>query len=490
MNFIPTFVLAFIMLVFVLDSSAQQCTTCDIIISGASSAPMTLNSGDTLCITSTGNFTGTLTTLGGFICNEGILNPSFFLLDNNSFLLNHATFISTFDINLSNGTIINNGTANFPNGYNGGLFINNGTLIGTGASIFFGGTKMINNGVINADGLVINADTLFNNTGAQITLNGNFFNNSGVLINKSCMELSGDMTNNANSFNKPNATILVGRDFVNSFGLFVNESCIRIDRDMTNHAILDGAVSSCSQMTVSGQSINNATFNPSGFMDFCDVGAPPGGFDFQFGTIGSNTTFCTCGACTFANCDLLLDQDLLFFEVKKMTKKQVLCKWKLKEFSSKIKNFTIFRSENGIDFTAVYSKETHNLSEREFSYIDQPPYSQTVFYYKLVTTYFGENKVVSSTYAVEFNNKEVSTIFPIPAQNLIFINYNYKKASGIINLIIYSIDGQEIKTFSKPVNKGYNLIHLPIEFLSDGMYILECSTDRIKKEYYWFSKKS
>lgn len=137
-----------VLLVFLfIKSNAQSCSTCTLHVSGVDSSSYTINTGQSLCIDSSGVFYGTITINGGLVCNNGIFNPS--------------------TINFVGGTVSNNSNASFS------------------AAITFSTNALINNsstGILN-----------FNN---GITMSGGALTNNGILnVNQNITNSSGSITN-------------------------------------------------------------------------------------------------------------------------------------------------------------------------------------------------------------------------------------------------------------------------------------------------------
>ena len=118
---------------FIAQDSFGQCPTpsgtCDFTISGADAGTYTLNAGDTLCLTSTANFTGLARFRGGVLINCASATQTFTAAfqTNGSEFFNHGTWTNTGvvydkDVIVHNyGTINNNGAST----YNTDMTLNN-----------------------------------------------------------------------------------------------------------------------------------------------------------------------------------------------------------------------------------------------------------------------------------------------------------------------------------------------------------------------------
>lgn len=145
------------------NGNAQTCGTCSTNISSLDSSSYTINSGQTFCVDTTGNFVGTITLNGGSICVKGIFNPGNF------------TFTS--------GTINNYGNVSLNN------------------SLSIGSNVQLNNNsdaVININGILTMSGGTFTNNGV-INVDQNISNSSGSIVNTSiinCVQISGSGTLN------------------------------------------------------------------------------------------------------------------------------------------------------------------------------------------------------------------------------------------------------------------------------------------------------
>lgn len=142
-------------------NKAQTCATCSINVSGYDTTNYTINSGQTLCIDTTGNFSGNITLNGGSICNKGIFSPAV--------------------INFTNGMIDNYGSSNLP----GPLILSNNLVYNNkqDAITNITGSITVNGGVLTNFGILNVSQGFTNNSGT--------INNGGIL---NCLQLSGTNT--------------------------------------------------------------------------------------------------------------------------------------------------------------------------------------------------------------------------------------------------------------------------------------------------------
>lgn len=142
---------------------AQACNSCTLNINGNDTATYIINSGQTLCIDSTGNLSGKITLNGGTICNKGFFSPKQLVLNagtiynyGNLTSVSALTFPNTLTMIIAESSVIN---------INGNL-TNNGSII--------------NYGYVNVYGNVQNNGT-FNNNNVINCIQINAITNSGII---------------------------------------------------------------------------------------------------------------------------------------------------------------------------------------------------------------------------------------------------------------------------------------------------------------------
>ncbi len=147
MKSIAKFFVVSISLLASIQLKSQTCGTCSINVNSLDSASYTINTGETFCVDTAGNFIGLITLNGGTICNKGIFNP-------------HT-------IQFNTGTISNYGN----------------TSLKTSVTI---ATNAV---------LTNNADAVMNINGV-VTLSGGSLNNSGIInVDQNIQNTSGAITN-------------------------------------------------------------------------------------------------------------------------------------------------------------------------------------------------------------------------------------------------------------------------------------------------------
>lgn len=155
------------------DYFGQSCGTCSLTISNLNNTSYTVGLGETLCIDSLGQYTGTLTLNGGTVCNKGVFRPNAFnynsgtinnyarIILNNSLTLDSSNKIVLCEkksflklngiLTLSGGSFTNKGITNVQTNINhtSGTLSNSGII---NCKVFSGNSSSITNtGIINKD---------------------------------------------------------------------------------------------------------------------------------------------------------------------------------------------------------------------------------------------------------------------------------------------------------------------------------------------------
>ncbi len=159
------------MLFFMREINAQTCGTCSVNITSLDSSNYVVNSGETFCVDTTGNFIGTITLNGGTICNNGIFNP--------------------LSITFSSGTISNNGNSSFRSSLivptNSQLSNNADAVMNTNGFLTMNGGTLTNSGIMNVNQSVQNTSGSISNSGimncTQLTGSGSLSNTGKINTN-------------------------------------------------------------------------------------------------------------------------------------------------------------------------------------------------------------------------------------------------------------------------------------------------------------------
>ena len=260
-----------------------QCTGCTQTISVTQPGPLFVNTGEVVCISSTGVIQGDVYINGGTLCNFGVVNALYVSIDSGT-LNNYGTF-STGYLNFELGWLQNDGVANVDtlttNDSNSDL-INNGTLntMRVQIAISSAGNDFVseNNGTFNVTNEMVHSNATFNNNGI-LNIDGNFQNNTFGEFNN-----FGNMT--------------VDGNFLNS-GVFYTDCMIPIDGDWTTSGSVIGPLAGgCGGFMVQGFTQAGGDIGADGSnLDVCDSGNPPGGFDQNSANnVGANVTNCVCAS--------------------------------------------------------------------------------------------------------------------------------------------------------------------------------------------------
>lgn len=268
-------------------------------VSGNSSASYSVGNNQKLYITSTGNYTGTITLSGsGAVYNLGTFSPS-----------SSSTY--------SSGTIRNCGTLNwnttpFPDGSSNSVYIyncENAKINFASGSCLYLKYILKNYGTITMlDGHFITYGCLINYPTGKIKHSGaaRYFDVWGTLTNEGAIEILGGFGyRNWGSASSTNNTgiITIEKDFFN-LGTFYTECTVDIKRDFRNDSYVFGPITygKWGQFKVAGYSANYGRFNIRndngylGYLDMCDKDHPSGGWDFTYSYydyyVGYTTTYC------------------------------------------------------------------------------------------------------------------------------------------------------------------------------------------------------
>jgi hypothetical protein len=148
--------------------SSQTCAGCGTNVASLDSSAYTVNSGETFCIDSTGNFIGTLTLNGGTVCNKGLFAPKAFAFSGGTINnYGNATVKSSLSFDSSSG--LNNG---------GGSILN---IVG---NITVAGGAVVNDGIMNVDQSILNNSGSLSNSSiincSQLTGGGSLTNTGAI----------------------------------------------------------------------------------------------------------------------------------------------------------------------------------------------------------------------------------------------------------------------------------------------------------------------
>lgn len=288
--------------------SIAQCNSCDQTFTMPSAANYTSSNNETICLTGSGNFTGSISLDGSnselCIANDvvftGTLN-----MNKNTVEVNNFGTISGINLN-TQGTFNNFGTMSLT-----GLSLNNGSFNNfntTFGAVEVSGSVNVNNGTnLNIDGGLVVGGDLNVNSGGDVTLNGAGISVAGTLS-----------VNSANSITA------------------------------------SGSTSGCEGVTFGNLNLNNASAF-SGGVDICDsddAGSTPA---------PAGTSQC--------NCSSLLPVDFVNYSTKaNYENDRVEVKWTTASEQNST-SFSIERSYNGYDFLSIGSVIAAGNSDNINNYV-------------------------------------------------------------------------------------------------------------------------
>ncbi len=355
-----------------------QCSACTIIVSGQDNNNYTIGPTEKMCILSTGIYKGTTLELdGGELCNMGIARPKIVIITK-------------------------------------GMIENSGTLT-TGQLHMKNQNSLINNsGVINVNALFLMTGGIVNNDGA-INIKSSFDFDGDVFYNHGTFNIQDNITINSLMDNSPTGYMEVGASMtVNTPGILKNSSCIKVFNNFTNHSVVEGAVSGCGSFETSGLSRNFGVFGQVGNIDFCDNGAPLGGFDQVAGIIGSAVTHCTCGSGPCFKAGPFFPIELTYFAVSSGKHRTTDLNW---QTSSETNNdfFTVERSADAVHFevlSQVKGAGTTSASQ-QYTWTDQSSLFG-ISYYRLKQTDYDGSFTYSEIKSIFTESVYEPQIYPNP----------------------------------------------------------------------------
>ncbi len=192
------------------------------------------------------------------------------------------------------------------------------------------------------------------------------------------------------------------------------------------------------------------------------------------GTGNGFTSFSPFGITSDPALLLFLPSQLKQFSAIPTINKQSLVQWKI-DPENNINFYTVERSINGNDFTAIQTLTTTNIGNYKF--IDASPYNGTN-YYRLKINTKNSDSYYSAVQKVQFENNSfyVSSLFPSPAIDYIQYSICCNKATKA-SLQLYNVQGQSILQKQITFQYGNNNENLNISNLNKGIYYLHISTN-------------
>lgn len=144
--------------------------------------------------------------------------------------------------------------------------------------------------------------------------------------------------------------------------------------------------------------------------------------------------------------------------------------WKT-SYESKIKEFEIHKSLNGIDFEKITSVKSEGKSAY-YSCQDEFP-SNGTSYYKLLQVDENGNKEELSVKSLKLNKNKDFTVYV--ASDGLIVNYDAPK-EGTATLVLSNIKGQKILERQISFNEGVNKLSLET-VLKEGIYLVNADFD-------------
>ncbi len=171
MKYLSRFFFVSLLVLFFNSAKSQICGTCSLNITSLDSSSYVVNSGETFCVDTTGNFIGTINLNGGTICNKGIFNPKVITFTSGS-ISNYGNTSLSSSVTLGSASqILNNADA----------------IMNINGAFTNGGGNLTNDGIINIDQSIQNNSGSITNSSIinclQITGSGSLINTGKINSN-------------------------------------------------------------------------------------------------------------------------------------------------------------------------------------------------------------------------------------------------------------------------------------------------------------------
>ena len=149
--------------------------------------------------------------------------------------------------------------------------------------------------------------------------------------------------------------------------------------------------------------------------------------------------------------------------------------WRV-ENEQDVKNYSIERSIDGINFSMVGNKNSVNAASALYDFTDYiEGVNSSIIYYRIKQMNKSGEVFYSNKIALQKVEKEnqYAKIYPNPVTNFLLVNFNsLTRQEGTIN--IYSIAGKLVYSKMYSIQKGYNSITInELGKLTKGAYLLE-----------------
>ena len=140
--------------------------------------------------------------------------------------------------------------------------------------------------------------------------------------------------------------------------------------------------------------------------------------------------------------------------------------------------FEILKSINTEDWEYVGKIDATGNSTEETNYklIDNTPFKGDS-YYKLVQYDLNGTAKEFGPRHVNFKTEQINTVYPNPANDLIYVNYYLNNSDNAISIQFYNSLGQVIKTTLSQGIKGTNNLEISTDELSSGIYTIRITSN-------------
>lgn len=485
------------------DDGMEHCDTCTQTIDGNSSSTITLSGGEVLCITKTGNFTGTLNRWNGTsqvtIVNEGTFNPAQVNFNKGNIRFENYNQAAPQQLNIlkNSSTLVYNqaGASLTPQAmslrgnqcvlHNYGNFTPGTLYISGNASLY-----NYENASVLLKSLEVNGGYLSNEGDMQLTPGGLTLNNASQFDNFLDLVANGDVQLNGNSqwqnFGKAqldnnlvvnnatltnDSTITIANDFtLNSGGQVDLTGRMEIGNNLTLNKLIAGPTTgqTYAVITIEGLTTINGGGSITGKVDFCDAGYPANGADFIYGSIGPDVSFCVNHLTSNINFPI----ELMSFEAK-LANDRVELVW---QTSQEINNhfFEIERSGEDHQFAAIGRVDGAGNSHdvQSYNFYDQPLSTGRSYYRLKQVDYDGEfsySPVVEVE--IEAPSQFELVLSPNPASTQTNMSIRSSKNQQV-ELQILTLDGKMKQGISAQLSPGTTQVPFSLYDFESGVYLV------------------
>lgn len=450
-----------------------------------------------MIVTSTGNYTGDLTSRQGStttVQRGGVINSN--NIDLSGALNSSGTVtVNSLTVNNNSATITNSGSFTFANSWNqnntiivtntacGNMVFSNGINIGSSAqflnsgNLTFSSSINFNSGTIDNSGRLtimgaINSSGRFYNRNKAVLRGGSNNMNSDSIINLGYFTVTGDMTSGIGYRNEGLFTVN-GNLTINSNTFRINGSNaqLRVNNTLGNNGTINGNGS----VYVSGIN-NNGTLSgtsPSQLLTINRTNASIGGtktnVNFNTAQTGYDTATYVAAAATPAGACTILAQQLTSLQAVYETG-QVQLNW-LAYAAANVKSFTIEYSQDGVNYSkAGQVTVADDNVVTQYQYTHYTNLTGTL-YYRIRETDLNGAVYYSNLVTVKIGASFVTQVFPNPFTNSLQVNLLLQKA-GTIQVQLFDAGGRMLRKVEKQGQAGVNAIVVSdLQTLLPGVYM-------------------